>query len=299
VVILNERQMKKMIKTRGERIFDIVNCIILVFTVIITLLPFLHVVAKSLSKESAVMAGEVIIFPIGFNLRTYKYVIGNHEFLRSLYVSIFVTGIGTILHVLVTSLVAYPLSRKYLVGRRIISFIFIFTMLFSGGLIPTYLVIKSLGLIDSIWVLILPGLFSSFNMIILRNYFSTIPDSLEESAKIDGCSNLGIFFRIIFPLSLPAIATVCIYTAVSYWNSYFNALLYINSRNLYPLSLYLRTVVLDTAAQLVDLNPELTNLNPESVRSATVVASTLPILIVYPLLQKYFIKGVILGAVKE
>jgi len=245
------------------------------------------------------MAGEVIIFPIGFNLRTYKYVIGNHEFLRSLYVSIFVTGIGTILHVLVTSLVAYPLSRKYLVGRRIISFIFIFTMLFSGGLIPTYLVIKSLGLIDSIWVLILPGLFSSFNMIILRNYFSTIPDSLEESAKIDGCSNLGIFFRIIFPLSLPAIATVCIYTAVSYWNSYFNALLYINSRNLYPLSLYLRTVVLDTAAQLVDLNPELTNLNPESVRSATVVASTLPILIVYPLLQKYFIKGVILGAVKE
>lgn len=299
MVILNERQMKKMIKTRGERIFDIVNCIILVFTVIITLLPFLHVVAKSLSKESAVMAGEVIIFPIGFNLRTYKYVIGNHEFLRSLYVSIFVTGIGTILHVLVTSLVAYPLSRKYLVGRRIISFIFIFTMLFSGGLIPTYLVIKSLGLIDSIWVLILPGLFSSFNMIILRNYFSTIPDSLEESAKIDGCSNLGIFFRIIFPLSLPAIATVCIYTAVSYWNSYFNALLYINSRNLYPLSLYLRTVVLDTAAQLVDLNPELTNLNPESVRSATVVASTLPILIVYPLLQKYFIKGVILGAVKE
>ena len=288
-----------MIKTRGERIFDIVNCIILVFTVIITLLPFLHVVAKSLSKESAVMAGEVTIFPIGFNLRTYKYVIGNHEFLRSLYVSIFVTGIGTILHVLVTSLVAYPLSRKYLVGRRIISFIFIFTMLFSGGLIPTYLVIKSLGLIDSIWVLILPGLFSSFNMIILRNYFSTIPDSLEESAKIDGCSNLGIFFRIIFPLSLPAIATVCIYTAVSYWNSYFNALLYINSRNLYPLSLYLRTVVLDTAAQLVDLNPELTNLNPESVRSATVVASTLPILIVYPLLQKYFIKGVILGAVKE
>jgi len=185
------------------------------------------------------------------------------------------------------------------VGRRIVSFIFIFTMLFSGGLIPTYLVIKSLGLIDSIWVLILPGLFSSFNMIILRNYFSTIPDSLEESAKIDGCSNLGIFFRIIFPLSLPAIATVCIYTAVSYWNSYFNALLYINSRNLYPLSLYLRTVVLDTAAQLVDLNPELTNLNPESVRSATVVASTLPILIVYPLLQKYFIKGVILGAVKE
>lgn len=288
-----------MIKTKGEKIFEVVNYIILILVVIVTLLPFIHVVAKSLSKESAVMAGEVSIWPIGFNLRTYRYVVGNYAFLRSLYVSIFITGVGTFLHVLITSLAAYPLSRKYLVGRSFLTFIFIFTMLFSGGLIPTYLVIKSLGLIDKIWVLILPGLVSSFNMIILRNYFSTIPDSLEESAKIDGCSNFGIFFKIIFPLSLPAIATVCIYTAVSYWNSYFNALLYINNRNLYPLSLYLRMVILDVSAQLVDLNPELTNLNPESVRSATVVAATLPILIVYPILQKYFIKGVILGAVKE
>ncbi len=288
-----------MVKTRGEKIFEVVNYIILTFVVIITFSPFLHIVAKSLSEESAVMAGEVTIWPIGFNLETYKYVVSNHEFLRSLYVSIFVTGLGTILHVLITSLVAYPLSRKYLVGGRFLNFVFIFTMLFSGGLIPTYLVIKSLGLIDTVWVLILPGLFSTFNMIILRNYFSTIPDSLEEAAKLDGCSNVGVFFRIIFPLSLPAIATVCIYSAVGFWNSYFNALMYINSRNLYPLPLYLRTVIVDTAAQLVDLSPELTNLNPESVRSATIVAATLPILIVYPLLQKHFIKGVVLGAVKE
>lgn len=288
-----------MIKTKGERIFEVINYLVLTIVVIITLLPFLHVVAKSLSKESAVMAGEVSIWPVGLNFRTYRYVIANYEFLRSLYVSIFVTGVGTFLHVLVTSFVAYPLSRKYLVGKSFLTFIFIFTMLFSGGLIPTYLVIKSLGLIDKIWVLILPGTFSAFNMIILRNYFSTIPDSLEESAKIDGCSNIMIFFRIIFPLSLPAIATVCIYTAVGFWNSYFNALIYINTRSLYPLSLYLRMVILDVSAQLVDLNPELTNLNPESVRCATVVAATLPILIVYPLLQKYFIKGVILGAVKE
>lgn len=288
-----------MIKTKGEKIFEVINYILLTIVVIITLLPFLHVVAKSLSKESSVMAGEVSIWPIGFNLKTYRYVIANYGFLRSLYVSIFVTGVGTFLHVLITSLVAYPLSRKYLVGRSFLTFIFIFTMLFSGGLIPTYLVIKSLGLLDKIWVLILPGTFSAFNMIILRNYFSTIPDSLEESAKIDGCSNIMIFFKIIFPLSLPAIATVCIYTAVGFWNSYFNALIYINTRSLYPLSLYLRMVILDVSAQLVDLNPELTNLNPESVRCATVVAATLPILIVYPLLQKYFIKGVILGAVKE
>lgn len=288
-----------MIKTRGEKIFEVTNYIILTLVVIVTLFPFLHVVAKSLSKDSAVMAGEVSIWPIGLNLRTYRYVVGNYEFLRALYVSIFVTGVGTFLHVLVTSFVAYPLSRKYLIGRGFFTFIFIFTMLFSGGLIPTYLVIKNLRLIDNIWVLILPGIISAFNMIILRNYFSTIPDSLEESAKIDGCSNIIIFFKIIFPLSLPAIATVCIYTAVGFWNSYFNALIYINNRNLYPLSLYLRMVILEVSAQLVDLNPELTNLNPESVRSATVVAATLPILIVYPLLQKYFIKGVILGAVKE
>lgn len=288
-----------MIKTKGEKIFEVINYVLLTVVVIITLLPFLHVVAKSLSRESAVMAGEVSIWPVGLNFRTYRYVIGNYEFLRALYVSIFVTGIGTFLHVLVTSFVAYPLSRRYLIGRNFLTFIFIFTMLFSGGLIPTYLVIKSLGLIDKIWVLILPGAFSAFNMIILRNYFATIPDSLEESAKIDGCSNIMIFFKIIFPLSLPAIATVCIYTAVGFWNSYFNALIYINNRSLYPLSLYLRMVILDVSAQLVDLNPELTNLNPESVRCATVIAATLPILIVYPLLQKYFIKGVILGAVKE
>ena len=136
-------------------------------------------------------------------------------------------------------------------------------------------------------------------MIILRNYFASIPDSLEEAAKIDGCSHLGIFFRIMLPLSMPAIATVCVYTAVGYWNNYFSALIYINSLYLYPLAMYLRQVVVDTSSQLVDLNPEISNLNPQSVRNATVIASTVPIIVVYPFLQKYFISGIMLGAVKE
>ncbi|NLJ68960.1 MAG: carbohydrate ABC transporter permease [Firmicutes bacterium] len=288
-----------IIRSRGEKIFSVFNHLFLVVLAAIMLLPFLHVLAKSLSDEAAVMAGYVGLVPIGFNLRTYKYVINNYEFLRSLYVSVVVTGVGTFLHVLITSLVAYPLSRDYLVGRGPITFIFIFTMLFSGGLIPTYLVVKGLGLVDTLGALIFPGIFSVFNMIILRNYFASIPDSLEEAAKIDGCSHLGIFFRIMLPLSMPAIATVCVYTAVGYWNNYFSALIYINSRNLYPLAMYLRQVVVDTSSQLVDLNPEISNLNPQSVRNATVIASTVPIIIVYPFLQKYFISGIMLGAVKE
>ncbi|NMB11907.1 MAG: carbohydrate ABC transporter permease [Firmicutes bacterium] len=288
-----------MIRSRGEKVFDVFNHIFLVILAAIMILPFLHVLAKSLSDEAAVMAGYVGIVPIGLNLRTYKYVVNNHEFLRSLYISIMVTGIGTFLHVLITSLVAYPLSRHYLVGRGPITFLFVFTMLFSGGLIPTYLVVKNLRLVDTLGALIFPGVFSVFNMIILRNFFAAIPDSLEEAAKIDGCSHIGIFFRIILPLSMPAIATVCVYTAVGYWNNYFSALIYINSRNLYPLAMYLRQVVVDTSSQLVDLNPEISNLNPQSVRNATVIASTVPILIVYPFLQRYFVTGIMLGAVKE
>lgn len=288
-----------MVRSRGERIFEVFNYLILTLLAIVTLAPFLHVVAKSLSHEAAVMAGEVGLWPVGLNLQTYRAVLANYHFWSSFYISVFVTVTGTVLHVLVMSLVAYPLSREEMVGRRFITLLFVFIMLFHGGLIPTYLIVKALGLTNKVWALILPGLVSTFNMIVLRNYFASIPDSLEESARLDGCGNIGTFFRIVFPLSLPAVATVCVYTAVGFWNNYFSALIYIDSKSLYPLSLYLRKVVVETESQLVDLNPELRNLNPESVRAATVVAATIPILIVYPFLQRYFVKGIMLGAVKE
>ena len=172
-------------------------------------------------------------------------------------------------------------------------------MLFSGGLIPTYLIVRRLGLVGSLWALILPGTVSTFNLIILRNYFAGIPKDLEESAKLDGASNLTVFFRIMFPLAMPAIATVGLFTAVGLWNNYFSAMIYINQKSMYPLSLYLRSVVVDADADLVNLNPEIANLHPESVRSATVMAATVPILLVYPFLQRYFVKGITLGAVKS
>lgn len=287
-----------MKKTRGERIFDFFNHFFLIIIALSTLLPMLHIVAKSVSSEGAVAGGQVGLLPVGFELETYRVVVTSPEFMRSLKVSVFVTGVGTLLHILVVSMAAYPLSREQLPGKRFLTFLFVFTMLFSGGLIPTYLVMKSLGLINRLWALILPGLVSTFNLIILRNYFQSIPDELEESAKLDGASNVRVFFSIMFPLAMPAVATVCVYTAVGFWNSYFSALIYIQSKSLYPLSLYLRSIIAETDAQLVNLNPELANLNPVSVRSAAVIASTIPILIVYPFLQRYFVQGVMLGAIK-
>jgi putative aldouronate transport system permease protein len=283
----------------GERIFGIVNYVLLSLAVVVTLAPFLHVLAKSVSRESAVMAGQVTLWPIGFNLKTYRVVLGGQDFWRAFRVSVFVTITGTLLHVLVTGMAAYVLSRVYLVGRRFLTFLFVFTMLFSGGLIPTYLVVRRLGLVGSLWALILPSVVSTFNLIVLRNYFSGIPKDLEESAKLDGASNLTVFFKIMFPLAMPSIATISLFTAVGLWNNYFGAMIYVNQKSMYPLSLYLRSVVVDADADLVNLNPEIANLNPESVRSATVMAATVPILLVYPLLQRYFVTGMTLGAVKS
>jgi putative aldouronate transport system permease protein len=287
-----------MKKTKGERVFDVANYAVLCIVGLVTLLPMVHVAAKSVSSEGAVAAGQVGLLPVGFELETYRVVVTSADFLQSLKVSVFITGVGTLLHVLVMSMAAYPLSRDRLPGKRFLTFVFVFTMMFSGGLIPTYLVMKRLNLINRLWALILPSLVSTFNLIILRNFFQSIPDDLEDSARIDGASNVTIFFSVMFPLAMPAIATVCVYTAVGFWNGYFSALIYIQKRSIYPLSLYLRSMIAETDAQLVNLNPELANLNPVSVRSAAVVASTVPILAVYPFLQRYFVQGVMLGAVK-
>jgi len=288
-----------MLISRKERIFLLINNILLAILGFITLAPFLHVLAKSLSNEADVSAGLVTFWPKGLNLKMYKVVLGSEEFVRSFGISVFITITGTILSVLIVSFAAYPLSKKYFKGRKCMSFVFVFTMLFSAGMIPSFLLIKNLGLIDKIWVLIVPGLFSTFNMILMRNYFYTIPPSLEESAKMDGSPNVIIFFKIYLPLSMPALATIAVYTAVGYWNSYMSALMYINNKTLYPLQMYLRQMVIDTDAGLVNLNPELINLNPEALRCSIIVSATVPILLIYPFLQKYFVKGVVLGAVKE
>ncbi|MCD5028357.1 carbohydrate ABC transporter permease [Enterococcus asini] len=262
------------------------------------LLPFLNILGSSFATSAEISTRPFILIPKTFTLDAYRYILSTPTIFRSVGVSIVITVLGTFVSMTVTSFMAYALSRKYLHGRRFFNFLVVFTMLFSGGMIPGFLLVKQLGLIDSIWSLILPGTVSAYNMIIMRNFFQGIPDSLEESAKMDGCSNLGVFFRIILPLSLPSIATISLFYAVAYWNSYSGAILYINTPDKWPIQLLLRQIVIVSSgmnadASAVDVVPP-----AQSIKMAVIMISTLPMLIVYPFVQKYFVKGAMVGSVK-
>jgi putative aldouronate transport system permease protein len=287
------------LRTRGEVIFEWFNYIALLFLMLVCLIPVLNIVAKSFSAEANVLAGDVFIWPIGFHLDAYKVVLGSQKFLVSFSNSVFITIVGTLINVTLTVFTGYALSRSRLRGQKAIMMLYVFTMLFSAGLIPTYLIIKSLGLLDTLWALIIPTLVSPFNMIVVRLYFYSIPDSLEESAKMDGAGNLRILFAIMVPLAMPVIATISLFCAVEYWNSYFDALMYINNSALLPLQVFLREMIMNAADanNNVDVLSQI-HVSTESIRGATVVAATLPIVLVYPFLQRYFVKGMVLGAVK-
>ncbi|OMF34543.1 sugar ABC transporter permease [Paenibacillus sp. FSL H8-0548] len=274
--------------------------VVLIAMGLITLLPFVNILSKSISEEWAILSGQVGIFPVGFQLDTMKFVVTNSQFLNSLWISLLITVIGTFASLLVTALTAYPLSKRELPGMGNIIVLFIFTMMFNGGIIPNYLLVRELGLINHLGSLILPALISVFNMLVIKSYFESLPASLEESAKIEGANNLTILFRIILPLSGPVLATIGLFYAVYYWNDYFNPMLYINSSALKPLQLYLQDIVMnaDTSSAIDKSADDLMNVPAEGVRAATVIASTIPILLIYPFLQKYFIKGMLIGSVK-
>ncbi|PRX62027.1 putative aldouronate transport system permease protein [Cohnella sp. SGD-V74] len=273
---------------------------LLILMGLMTLLPFANVLSKSFSEEWAIVSGKVGILPVGFQFDTMAFVVTSSQFLRSLGISVLVTVIGTLASLLVTALTAYPLSKRELPGIGALIVLFIFTMMFNGGIIPNYLLIRELGLINHLGSLVLPALVSVFNLLVIKSYFENLPPSLEESAKIEGARNLTILFRIILPLSGPVLATIGLFYAVYFWNDYFNPMLYINSTSLKPLQLYLQDIVMnaDTSSALDKSADDLMNVPAEGVRAATVIASTLPILLVYPFLQKYFIKGVLIGSVK-
>ncbi len=293
--------MKKSLKRlTGEDVA--VNLFVYVFMTlyaVVTLIPFLNVVSKAFSSEWALISNRITFYPMGFQLDTMKYVVQSDLFIRSFKNSVFVTLAGTALSILVTGLAAYPLSKRHIPGRRGILILFVFTMLFSGGMIPMYLQMKSYNLLNTLGVLFLPGAVSVYNMLLIKNYFESLPESLEESARIDGAGNIIILFRIILPLAMPVFATVCLFSAVGLWNDYFSAMIYNTQTSVKTLPLYLRDIITDSAADLeAKSNDDLMNIVPEAVRSATIVASTLPILLVYPFVQKYFIKGVMIGSVK-
>ena len=287
----------------GDRIYTVVIYIVLVFVAFATLFPFLDVVLTSITPtvELAEKAKDIIIIPEHPTLSHYYYILkGNIQMIRSIGVTVQRTVIGTLLALALTALTAYPLSKRYLPGRNWIMKIFFFTMIFSGGMIPTFLVVKSYNLLDTIWALIIPEMMSIYNMIIMRTFFSSIPEELEEAARIDGCSDIRILGSIILPLSMPVLASIGLFYAVWHWNAFFDAVLYINSRELWPLQTLLREILLSTSISELQQGNLLADTMPPStaVIAASIMISTLPIACVYPFLQKHFVKGIMIGSVK-
>ncbi|HEX7713403.1 MAG TPA: carbohydrate ABC transporter permease [Bacillota bacterium] len=284
-----------------SKIFNFIVYFTLGLTVLICILPFLHIMAISLSDNSAVMSQKVSLFPIGFNIKAYIEVFSDQTMMDSLGFTALMTLLVAVIGLLITIALAYPLSRKSLKGRKIFMYLILFTFYFNAGIIPNYINIQELGLFNSIWVLILPVVLSPFNMILMKNYIQTaIPESLEESAKLDGCSEVGFLIRIVLPLSKPILATIALFFAVGRWNGFQDALYYIQSKPLYPLQLKLFYLV--SAAQSTEsfsAEGMATAFTPEVVRAASIMFATIPILIVYPFLQKYFVKGALLGSIKE
>jgi putative aldouronate transport system permease protein len=284
----------------GSKVFDIFNYAFLTFCAIITILPFIYVIAASFATDVEIAARPFFLFPKKPTLETYRYIFASESIIHSLFVSIYVTIVGTLVNLFFTFTMAYPLSKSNIVGKNWIINGIIFCMLFSGGMIPTYIVIKSLHLLDTYWALWLPGAISPFNLFIVRNFFQQLPNELEEAAKIDGCSTIGIFLRIILPLSMPIIATFTLFYGVGHWNNFFGPLLYINDSNKWPLQVMLRNIVLLSSGIMSDLSQFDPNFVPpeESLKMGVIVVGTVPILLVYPFLQKYFVKGVLVGSLK-
>jgi len=287
------------IRNRSDRWFDVVNNALIVVIGLICLLPFLHVLAKSLSNQASVMGNKVTFYPIGMHLEAFRFVFAHTRFFEALQVTLLVTVIGTALSLTITILAAYPLSKPEFKGRKPILLLYVFSMLFYGGIIPGYILMKGLGLLDTVWAMIVPLLVVPFNLFVCKTFFEGIPESIEESAKMDGATNFRILRSIVLPISLPVVATLGIFYAVGYWNNYFHPLIYISSINLKPLQLFLFETIANTE-ELLQEQPDSVRLSmaPEGFRAATVISSIVPILLVYPFLQRYFVTGMTLGSVK-
>lgn len=277
--------------------FDGINVAILLLVSAVMIIPFIYIILISFATEQEVLSKSFVVFPTKFSLEGYRYIFSTPILLRSLAVTIGVTVIGTLVNLLLTVLMAYPLARKDLYGRRVVMLMVIFTMLFNAGIVPTFLIVKELHLTNTYWALIIPSAISAFNMIIIKNFFQQLPDGLEESAKIDGCNDLGILFRIVIPLSLPALATFSLFYAVTHWNTFLSAILYINDSNKWPIQVLLRQIVILSEKGLSDMS-EAPPPPSKIINMAVIVFSTVPILSIYPFLQKHFAKGVLLGSVK-
>ncbi len=292
-----------MITSRGERIFKGFNVAFLTLITIVMVFPVLYVLKKSLDV-GAQGEIELSLIPRQFSLIYYKSVFLKSSVYKSFLNSIYITFVGTAISIVMEALAACALSRRELPGARLLTYMLIGPMIFSGGLVPSYLVVKYLGLMDSLWAIIIPACVSGWNILLIRNYYWTIPESLRESARIDGAGEFTVLFRIIIPLSMPVMAAITLFTAVGYWNTFFSAILYINTPSKYPFQIILRELItvqqnIETEMMHMGLSSDnLKNASSENLGAAMIVVSMVPILFIYPYLQKYFVKGILVGSVK-
>lgn len=291
--------MKRM--TTGDKIWEVIFTVFVAAAVLVTVVPFLNVIAMSLSTPESIMAGRVWLWPVGMNLEAYKAVFTDPSMIWSLVYTILLTVAYTALAMIITVLLAYPLTKNRLWGRKFFTFIFVFTMYFSGGIIPEYILFKSLKILNTTTVLLVPGVLSVYNMIILKSFLTGLPASIEESASLDGASDFCILFKIILPLSKPVLATLCLFYAVFRWNTFQDVLYFVTNSKLYTLQLKLNMLInITQTSELTQFEgANLSQLVAENIKSASIIFATVPIVLVYPWLQKYFVTGITLGAVKE
>ncbi|WP_051507272.1 carbohydrate ABC transporter permease [Saccharibacillus sacchari] len=284
-----------------NRVFDTINMTLLLLFTVAIVVPLWNVLVSSFSSGQSLAQGGFVFWPTEFSLENYRAVFRDAGIWQAFFISVSKTIVGVSTHVFFCAMVAYGLSKKYLRGRRLYVAMGVITMFFSGGMIPTYLLIKSLGLLNSFWVYIIPALFSYYDVVILMNFFRNVPDALEESAKIDGAGDWRVFLSLFIPLSMPALATIALFNGVGQWNDFMTTKLYITDQSLYPLQMMLYEIIVQSQTQSMQNigGSVVIETTTKGVQLATIVITTLPILAIYPLLQRYFISGMMLGAVKE
>ena len=290
----------KVRESTGYLIFKVFNTVIMLFVCAVTLYPFLYLVAQSFSSEEAITLGKVNLIPIGFNIETYKSVLAKGEFMHSYKNTVVYSVLGTILSLVFSCCMAYPLSKKELKGYKVLTKFVIFTMYFGGGLIPNYVLMMKLHLINHTAGFIMPSLLSTYYIILMKSFFAETPHELEEAGELDGLSPIGIFIRIVLPLSMPIIATMILFNAVGYWNNWYNAFLYLDKKEMWPVAYYLKTIIsgASTSADPGEATAEKMQI-AANIKSCSMVLMALPIICIYPFISKYYVEGMMLGGVKE
>lgn len=294
--------MEINLNNRSDKIFDVINTLFLIFCVIMIIYPLIYIVSASFSSVQAVTSGKVWLWPVDISLAGYKAVINYPGIWTGYLNSIFYTVLGTTINIILTVLAAYPLSRKDFHGRNFFMFLFTFTMIFSGGIIPTYLVVNKLGLVNTRWAMVIPNAVAVWNVIIARTYFqSSIPKEMLEAARIDGCTDLKFLTSVVLPLSKPILAVLALFYAVMHWNAFFDALIYLKDKNLQPLQMLLRQILVMNEIDMTNMDVVTATKFQgmrDLVKYSVIIVASVPVLIIYPFVQKYFVKGVMIGAIK-